>query len=91
MWLSDSVIVYWDGVGGLIRVPIHASRDQPVGEARLWFSDPLYLETAGPSLTVTPDGGLMYVQGLGELASGYVRVVPNWVAQMKRAVDEANR
>ena len=90
VWLSDSVMVY-NAAGSIMRVSVSSNRRQPVGEPQLWFSDPRYLETAGPSHVVTPDGGLMYVQGLGETSTNFLRVIPDWVKQMKRAVDEANR
>ena len=31
----------------------------------------------------------MYVRGSPERAVQYLRVIPNWVTRMKRAVDEA--
>jgi hypothetical protein len=33
----------------------------------------------------------VYVQGAPEVPVRYFRVIPNWVARMKRAVDEAKR
>ncbi len=90
MWLSERVMVsnVW---GAVYRVRIDASSDRPLGEPQLWFSDPQLKETAGPSHLVTPDGGLMYVQGISENSVSYLRVIPNWVEEMKRAVDRANR
>jgi len=34
---------------------------------------------------------VVYVEGDEERPIPYLRVVPHWVEQMKRAVDEANR
>ena len=36
------------------------------------------------------DGGIVYLQGPEQTSTSYRRVVPNWVAQMKAAVDAAN-
>ena len=47
--------------------------------------------TAGPSSMPTADGRIVYVRGAAEVPVRYFRVVPNWVAKMKRAVDEATR
>jgi hypothetical protein len=90
MWLSERMMVY-NGLGTMYRVPIDASSARPVGEPQPWFSDPQYKDTAGPSFLVTPDGGLMYLQGISENSASYLRVIPNWVEEMKRAVDQANR
>jgi hypothetical protein len=46
---------------------------------------------AAGGFVLTPDGRVVYEQG-GEIAPiRYLRVVPNWVAQMKRAVDAAGQ
>ena len=37
------------------------------------------------------NGGVLYLQRLGPDVAHFVRVIPNWVDQMKQAVDEANR
>ena len=47
--------------------------------------------TPGPRMVRTPpDGRLIYVQADVEALVRALRVVPNWVTKMKRAVDEAN-
>jgi hypothetical protein len=76
---------------GFIRAIIDASREPPVVTKRLWFDPPDFVETAGLSHQVTPDGRLIYVRPEPRVPGRYLRVVPTWVAQMKRAVDEANR
>jgi hypothetical protein len=63
---------------GFIRAIIDASREP-------------HVVTAGLSHQVTPDGRLIYVRPEPRVPGRYLRVVPTWVAQMKRAVDEANR
>ena len=41
--------------------------------------------------TLTHDGRVVYLRGAPERPVAYLRVVPDWVSKMKRAVDEANR
>ena len=49
------------------------------------------VQHAGQSFTITPDGRVLYVQGAADKSARYLRVIPNWVEQMKAAVEEANR
>ena len=49
------------------------------------------IETPGESYTLTPDGRIVYSQAPPVEDARFFRVVPNWVEQMKRAVDEVNR
>ena len=63
----------------------------PVGESSVLHEDPRFSDTPGESYTITGDGDLVYVQGPPAHTSTYLRVIPNWVEQMKRRVDEANR
>lgn len=57
-----------------------------------WWADaPGFRDTNGPSFATAPGGGLISLQGVAARPASYLRVVPDWVAQMKRAVDEANR
>ena len=90
MWLSERLLVY-DALGTIHRVHIDPASARPVGTPQPWFSDPRFKQTAGPSYLVTPDGGVMYVQGIVENSASFLRVIPNWVDEMKRAVDDANR
>ena len=93
-WLSPSELVYWrfaEPGATFVRVRIDASQDPPVGEAIPWWTDPRWVDTPGQSFTLTPDGGIVYVQGPEQKPATFLRVIPNWVEQMKRAVDEANR
>ncbi len=34
---------------------------------------------------------MVYLRGTGQSTAAYLRVVPNWVEQMKEAVDDVNR
>jgi serine/threonine-protein kinase len=92
-WLSPSQLVF-SGYGNVHTfkvVTIDPTADPPVGDVRTWYSDSLFTSTPGRTYTVTPDGGVVYVQGPARRTGAYLRVIPNWVEQMKRAVDEANR
>ncbi len=64
-------------------------RDKLNRETQL--GDPRWVDTPGQSFTITPNGGIVYVQGPEQKPATFLRVIPNWVDQMKRAVDEANR
>jgi serine/threonine-protein kinase len=93
-WLSPTQFVmksYNSGNYRLQLVTIDPNADPVVQSIRDWFSDSRLTETPGRSFAVTPDGGVLYLQGPARPAGAYLRVVPNWVTRMKRAVDEANR
>ena len=49
------------------------------------------LGTNGFSSQLSVDGRVIYLQADIEAPVRLLRVVPNWVAKMKRAVDEANK
>jgi hypothetical protein len=55
------------------------------------FDDPRFADTPGWSHAPAPDGALTYLQSPVENTVHYVRVIPDWVDQMKAAVREANR
>ena len=42
-------------------------------------------------IRIAAGGGFIYMQGAADRPIPYLRVVPNWVEQMKRAVDAADR
>jgi len=56
-----------------------------------WFRDPLMINTVSRSHLITPDGADLYLRGSGRSTGAYLRVIPNWVATMKRAVDAAGK
>jgi tRNA A-37 threonylcarbamoyl transferase component Bud32 len=92
-WLSPSEFIYsqMGDVKSIHRARIVSSGGVPVIERRHWLDLPDFRETEGQSFQATPDGRVIYVRGAPESPVRYLRVVPNWVDQMKRAVDEANR
>jgi hypothetical protein len=52
---------------------------------------PDFLDTAGQSYQLTPDGRVLYVRAPTDEPKRYLRVAPHWTEQMERAVDAANR
>jgi serine/threonine-protein kinase len=98
-WVSSTAFVYYVTRAGLglgpgvewRRVTVDDGPDGVRWSEEVWFTDPDFIDTPGPSYIVTPDEGFIYVQSLDVTDVGrYVRVIPDWVEQMKRAVDEAN-
>ena len=92
-WLSSTDLVFsWYGHVHVFKIAsLRADTDLPMSGMREWYVTPLLTESPGRTFTVTPDAGVIYVQGPPRRTGTYLRVVPNWVEQMKRAVDEANR
>ena len=95
VWRSATELLYTAQERGILiakRVRIDAaSANAPVGTREVLIADPRFTETPGWSLGLMPDGGIAYVQSPSENLGYYVRVRPNWVRDMKRAVDAVNR
>ena len=91
-WLSSSELVFRTSEGQRFeRTTIAASAENPVGPVRRWLDAPRVLGTNGFSSQLSVDGRVIYLQADIEAPVRSLRVVPNWVAKMKRAVDEANK
>jgi serine/threonine-protein kinase len=90
LWLSSSEILYRSGVSWYLS-HVDPETGEPAGAPTLWGRDPRFSDTAGWSNRVSQDGGIIYVQGPEESTARYLRVVPNWVSQMKAAVDSVER
>jgi hypothetical protein len=93
-WLSSSELVIStdDARGvGIERVAVTSSANPPVGSRRRWLQPQEFRRTAGQAFTLSPDGRVVYVRGAAEVPVRYLRVIPQWVDRMKRAVDVANR
>jgi serine/threonine-protein kinase len=92
-WLSPTELFFtaFDPTMGFERVRLDVNAANPVVDRRRWIDAPGMVATAGPSSMATPDGRVVYVQGAPDVPVRYLRVVPNWVEHMKRAVDEASR
>jgi serine/threonine-protein kinase len=89
LWVSSSELVYRHG-HTWYRAQIVADQDQPIREVSQWFADPRFVDTNGFSHLLTPDGSLIYVRSVGLSTASSIRVVPDWLKTMKRAVDDAN-
>ncbi|MEO8636853.1 MAG: protein kinase [Gemmatimonadales bacterium] len=90
LWLSPAEVLYRTGVSWYLA-RLNPESGEPLGAPVFWARDPRFSDTSGWSNRPSQDGGIIYVQGPAEVSSSYLRVVPNWVAQMKTAVDGANR
>ncbi|MDX2182657.1 MAG: hypothetical protein SFW08_01615, partial [Gemmatimonadaceae bacterium] len=94
LWRSANEIVYEVAEPGkrtFYQVRIDPNSPELVGAPVRLFSDSRFADTPGWSSAVMPGGDLMYLQAPAENLGYYVRVVPKWVAAMKKAVDGANR
>jgi serine/threonine-protein kinase len=90
VWLSATDVLFrW--YPRWFRARIDPGTTDVVGAPQQWLRDPRFADTPGWSQRVTRDGSLLYLQGPEQTRAMFVRVIPHWVAQMKRAVAEANR
>ena len=94
-WLNDREFTFLSWVDNyeptVIRASVDNSSGPPVVTRRSWVRLPGFIDTAGQSYQLTPDGRVLYVRGARNEPMRYLRVIPNWVTRMERAVDEANR
>jgi tRNA A-37 threonylcarbamoyl transferase component Bud32 len=97
-WKSATELVYlvhttWSSSTGssIYRRRIDPSSGSPVGQRDLVIQDLRFIDTPGWSHAVAGNGDQIYLQAPAEQLGYYLRVVPGWVKQMKRAVDAANR
>jgi len=90
-WISNTELSYWQQGGDFFRVSLGPASEEHRGSEVLWHSDPRFSDTPGSSYEITPSGGLTYIRAPEQRPAPYLRVIPNWVDQMKRAVDTANR
>jgi hypothetical protein len=90
IWLSATEVLYRKGVSWYLA-RLNPDTGEPVGAPTFWGRDPRFSDTSGWSNRPSHDGGIIYVQGPAQTSAAYLRVVPDWVAQMKAAVDKANQ
>ena len=94
-WLNDREFTFLSWADNyeptIIRASVDVSGATPVIARRKWMDLPGFIDTAGESYKLTPDGRVLYVRGARDEPKRYLRVIPDWATQMKRAVDEANR
>ena len=90
IWLSPTELLYRSGVSWYLA-RVNTLTGELDGTPTFWGRDVLFADTPGWSNRATHDGGIIYVQGSDPDHANSIRLIPNWVAQMKRAVDEANK
>jgi hypothetical protein len=94
-WLSPTELTMAvkdsSGVTSIDRATIDFSGPAPAFHRQHWLTLPDVVPLTGPSYALTHDGKVLYLRGAPERPVTYLRVVPDWVSKMKRAVDEANR
>jgi eukaryotic-like serine/threonine-protein kinase len=90
LWLSATEVLYRLGIAWYL-VRINPETGEPLGPPTLWGRDPRFSDTSGWSNRPSRDGGIIYVQGPAQSHSTYLRVIPDWVRQMRAAVDAASR
>ena len=90
LWMSATEILFRRGVSWYLA-RLDPATGEPLGAPALWGRDPRFSDTAGWSNRPSHDGGIIYLQGPAQVSSSYLRIIPNWAAHMKSAVDEANR
>jgi len=89
LWLSPTEILCRIGVSWYLT-RINPVTGEPQGPATFWGRDPRFNDTAGWSNRPAWDGSIIYVQGPAQVSASYLRVVPDWMTQMKSAVAAAN-
>jgi len=93
-WLSNRDLTFEEFSSvppSVARVRIDFSGGVPVFTRSTWVKEPGLVVEPGQDYQITRDGRVSYVRTAPDEPKHYLRVVPNWVAQMERAVDEANR
>jgi hypothetical protein len=91
-WRSATELAFQlPGASAIHQVTVTPASGSPVGARRPLVEDRRFVDTPGWSFAFTGTGGLIYLRSPASDEGHYLRVVPNWVDQMKRAVDEANR
>jgi serine/threonine-protein kinase len=89
-WLTASEFVASTNASQFDRIRVDASVQPPRITRRHWFDAPRFVNIAAGGFGLTPDGRVVYKEGAEIEPARYLRVVPNWVERMKRAVAEAN-
>jgi hypothetical protein len=90
IWGGPRELVFRSGTAWY-TVQVTGAGDPPFQRPRFWFDDRRFINTMYRSHVLAPDRSVIYLQGRGQSGAPYLRVIPGWVARMKRAVDAANR
>ena len=94
LWRADNEIAVgtYDAAGQYYdRVALAPGQERPLGAARRWITLQDFRDTPGPSVSITPDGRIVYLQGAREQPLRFLRVVPSWTTQVRAAVDSAEQ
>ncbi len=94
-WLSDGRLIFFDPEPvddgtPIFGVTFRPDTEPPFGEPEVLVRDPRRADTPGWSVAVTHEDEVIYLQTPDRINVSYLRVIPGWVDEMKRAVDEAN-
>jgi serine/threonine-protein kinase len=90
MWLAADRLLYRLGASWFL-VHVDPATGEPRGTPEPWAQDPRFSDTGGWSNRPSRDGGIIYLQGPAETSGAYLRIIPGWVAEARRAVAEVNR
>ncbi len=90
-WLPDGTLFIRQVDGRTYTMAIHPGADPPNGPLTPRFDDARMGEGSGWSNSITSDGAVIYPLVPDQPYIDYLRVIPHWVRQMERAVDEANK
>jgi serine/threonine-protein kinase len=88
IWLAPDQVLYRSGVSWYLA-RLDPATGEPAGAPTLWATDARFADTPGWSNRLSHDGGIIYLEGPAQKTAEYLRVIPNWVAQMKAAVQNA--
>ena len=90
LWVSASELLFRDGIT-FHWLRIDPATGEPHGESRPTWRDERFIDTPMRSQALTPDGRLVYVRGSGRATGQYVRVVQDWMSQLRKAVKAAGQ
>jgi serine/threonine-protein kinase len=89
-WVSMNTVRFRGAQGWWYEITVDSASGRVRGAPRPYFFDPRFADTPGWSHRAVSNGGMIYVQAPARSSATYLRVVPNWVEKMKRAVDSTD-
>ena len=90
LWRDARHLVFRSGVTWY-EATVNPANSRPVGEPRLLFSDPRFLDTRGRSNVMAPDGSIIYLRGTDQTTRTFLRVVPRFADLVRRRVREVRQ
>lgn len=85
LWLTSSELVYRND-RTWYRVRIGSGRNDVVGRAETWFTDPAFLDTPGRSNSLLADGRLVYLRSTASSTTTLLRIIPRFRQSALRAL-----